>query len=76
MTLCDLTVSRRIPAAPEAVFNVWIDPSSPGGPWFGSKRVIATPVVDGLFFLAVEHEGRMWPHYGRFLRIEGPRCAV
>src|SRR5579862_6834521 len=69
----DLTVSRTIPAAAEAVFNVWMDPSSPGGPWFGSKRIIEKPHVDGLFFLAVEHEGRTWPHYGRFLRIESPR---
>jgi hypothetical protein len=27
------------------------------------------PVVDGLFYLAVKHEGRTWPHFGRFVRI-------
>jgi uncharacterized protein YndB with AHSA1/START domain len=29
--------------------------------------------VDGLFYIAVKHEGRIWPHYGRFLKIDRPR---
>lgn len=72
MKLCDLTVSRTIDASAEAIFDVWMDPNSPGGPWFGSKRLITSPAVDGLFYLAVEHEGRTWPHYGRFLQIDRP----
>jgi uncharacterized protein YndB with AHSA1/START domain len=58
MNLTDLTVSRTIPATAERVFDVWINPKSPGGPWFGADRVILNPVVDGLFYLAVKHEGR------------------
>ena len=73
MTLIDITVSRTIPALAEKVFDVWIDPKSPGGPWFGAERVILDPVVDGLFYFAVKHEGRIWPHYGRFLEIDRPR---
>jgi uncharacterized protein YndB with AHSA1/START domain len=73
MKLTDLTVSRAIPASPEEVFDVWMDPKSPGGPWFGAARVILDPVIDGLFYLAVEHQGRTWPHYGRFLQIDRPR---
>jgi len=73
MNLTDLTVTRTIPAPAEKVFDVWIDPKSPGGPWFGGDRVIVNPVVDGLFYLAAKHEGRVWPHYGRFLRLERPR---
>jgi uncharacterized protein YndB with AHSA1/START domain len=72
MKLTDITVTRAIPAPAENVFDVWIDPKSPGGPWFGSERTILNPVVDGLFYFAVSHEGRTWPHYGRFLRIERP----
>jgi uncharacterized protein YndB with AHSA1/START domain len=72
MKLIDITVTRAIPAPVENVFDVWIDPKSPGGPWFGAKRVILNPVVDGLFYFAVEHEGRTWPHYGRFVLIERP----
>jgi uncharacterized protein YndB with AHSA1/START domain len=72
MKLTDITVSRTIPAAAENVFDVWMDPTSPGGPWFGGARVILNPVVDGLFYLAASHEGRTWPHYGRFVQIERP----
>jgi uncharacterized protein YndB with AHSA1/START domain len=75
MKLTDITVRRTIPAASEEVFDVWIDPKSPGGPWFGADRVIVNVVVDGLFYLAVNHAGRTWPHFGRFLRIERPRLV-
>jgi uncharacterized protein YndB with AHSA1/START domain len=69
----DITVTRIIPALPEDVFDVWLDPKSPGGAWFGAERLILNPVVDGLFYLTVNHEGRTWPHYGRFIAIERPR---
>src|ERR1700722_17895865 len=75
MKLTDVTVTRAISAPAEDVFDVWMDPKSPGGPWFGAERVILNPVVDGLFYLAVKHEGRTWPHYGRFLLIERPRVV-
>jgi len=73
MKLIDITVTRAIPAPVEKVFDVWMDPKSPGGQWFGVERVILNPVVDGLFYFAVKHEGRTWPHYGRFIVIERPR---
>jgi uncharacterized protein YndB with AHSA1/START domain len=73
MKLTDITVARTIPASAEKVFDVWIDPQSPGGPWYGAERVILNAVVDGLYYLAVKHEGRTWPHYGRFLEIDRPR---
>ena len=60
MKLIDIAVTRAIPAPVENVFDVWIDPKSPGGPWFGAKP----------FYFAVEHEGRTWPHYGRFVLIK------
>jgi len=72
MKLTDITVTRTIPASADEVFDVWIDPKSPGGPWFGAERAILNPTVDGLFYLAMKHEGRIWPHYGRFLRINRP----
>jgi uncharacterized protein YndB with AHSA1/START domain len=52
-----------------------MNPKSPGGPWFGAERVILNPAVDGLFYIAVKHEGRIWPHYGRFLKIDRPRLV-
>jgi uncharacterized protein YndB with AHSA1/START domain len=75
MKLTEVIVSRTIPASAEKVFDVWMDPKSPGGPWFGAENLIMHPVVDGLFYLAVKHEGRTWPHYGRFLQINRPSLA-
>jgi uncharacterized protein YndB with AHSA1/START domain len=69
----ELTLTRTIPAAPAEVYDVWLDAKSPGGPWFGCKRVILDAKVDGLFYHSVEHEGREWAHYGRFLTLDRPR---
>jgi len=73
MNLTDITVARTIPASAERVFDLWMNPKSPGGPWFGAERVIWNPTVDGLFYIAVKHEGKVWPHYGRFVEIDRPR---
>ena len=73
MKLTEVTVTRTIPAPAEKVFDLWLDAKNPGGPWFGGERVIQNPVVDGLFYIAAKHEGRSWPHYGRFVEIDRPR---
>jgi uncharacterized protein YndB with AHSA1/START domain len=73
MNRIEVTVSREIPATPAEVFDVWLDAKSPGSPWFGCARVLLNPVVDGLFFHAVVHEGRTWAHYGRFVRLDRSR---
>ncbi len=65
-----VTVTRQIKGAPEAVYDVWLDKTSPGGPWFGPHKVILNPVVDGLFYHMVEHAGRTWPHFGRFVTLD------
>jgi uncharacterized protein YndB with AHSA1/START domain len=72
MKLTESTISRTILAPAEKVFGVWMDPQSPGGPWFGAERLILNPAVDGLFYLVIKDEARTWPHYGRFTRIERP----
>jgi uncharacterized protein YndB with AHSA1/START domain len=69
----DVTVSRTIRAAADDLFDVWLDPKSPGGLWYGTARAIVNPAVDGLFYHCVEHEGRSWPHYGRFIRLDRGR---
>ncbi len=75
MNVIDVTVTRTIPAPAERVFDAWMDPKCPGGPWFGAQQLILNPVVEGLYYWAVNHEGRVWPHYGRFLKIERPRVV-
>ena len=75
MKLTEITVSRMIPAPPQDVFEVWMDPESPGGPWFGAERTILNPFVEGLFYQSVLHAGRSWHHYGRFIRIDRPHAV-
>jgi len=72
MKLTEVTVTHTIPATPEKVYDVWLNPKSPGGPWFGAERCILSPVVDGLFYNLVKHENRLWPHFGRFTQLERP----
>ena len=74
MKTFDLTVSRTIRASAEDVFDAWLDTKSPGGLWFGVERAIVNPVVDGLFYHSVKHEGRSWAHYGRFIRLDRGRA--
>jgi uncharacterized protein YndB with AHSA1/START domain len=31
-----------------------------------------TARVDGLFFVDMKYEGKLYPHYGRYLRLEAP----
>jgi uncharacterized protein YndB with AHSA1/START domain len=72
MNTVDLSLSRVIKADPGGVFDVWLDPASPGGPWFGCERVILDAVVDGLFYHCVRFQDKSWAHYGRFIRLERP----
>ncbi len=74
MKTTDLTVSRTIRGTAEAVYDAWLDPEGPGSLWYGSKRVIMNLEVDALFYVLVEHEGRTWAHYGRFVRLERGRA--
>ena len=72
MNLTETIVVRTIPAPVEKVFDAWLDPNHPGGPWYGASHIVLHPAVDGLFYHVIEHEGRKWPHYGRFIRLDRP----
>ena len=69
----EIAVSRTIPGSPAAVFDAWLDASSPGSPWFSVARAIVQPVVDGLFYHSVQFEGHDWAHYGRFTVLDRPQ---
>jgi len=76
MKLTNLECSRLIPAPPQDVYDVWIDPQCPGGPWFGPQndrqqsKVILDAKVDGLFYHRVAVGDQAWIHYGRFTQLE------
>lgn len=70
----ELNLTRMIDAEPDEVYEVWLDKTSPGSPWFGVPKVILeSPRVDGLFYSMYEIEGREIAHYGRFLALEKSR---
>jgi uncharacterized protein YndB with AHSA1/START domain len=81
MKLTNLEFSRQIPASPQEVYDVWIDPTSPGGPWYSPQnehqksKTIFDGKVDGLFYHCVMAGGQTWVHYGRFTQLERGKLA-
>ncbi len=59
---------RTIPAAPEEVFDAWLDPQTPGTPWHENEKLILNPKLDGLWYWLVRGK----PHYGRFTEVQRP----
>jgi len=39
----EITVTRSIAATPTEVFDVWLNPKSPGSPWFGTASADLSP---------------------------------
>jgi uncharacterized protein YndB with AHSA1/START domain len=76
MKTIDVTVSRLIPGPVDEVFDVWLDPQRPGGPWSIAKKAIVQARPDGLFYFGIERSPQLNPHYGRFITVERPRLLV
>lgn len=64
----ELRFERTIPAPPSEVYDAWLDPKTPGNPWYEGDKVILNPEVDGLFYWFVDATA----HYGRFTKVERP----
>jgi uncharacterized protein YndB with AHSA1/START domain len=62
------TFERIIPAAPEEVFDAWLNPAIPGNLWNMAEKLIFDPKVDGVFYWTAKGT----PHYGRFTEMERP----
>jgi uncharacterized protein YndB with AHSA1/START domain len=87
LKLVDLKLSRLIPGPAGEVFDVWFDPKSPGGPWYGARKGIMNLAVDGMFYFAVDRAQLRAKspaiadaeapvgHFGRFTAIHRPRAA-
>ena len=67
-----VTLTRQLKAPAERVFRAWTDPADVKR-WFKPTRLIMDAKVDGLWHSEVEWQGKRWPHYGRFTRLERPR---
>lgn len=81
MKLTNLECSRQIPASPDEVYDAWMDPTCPGGPWFSPQteqqqsKLIFDGKVDGLFYHCVAAGGQRWIHYGRFTQLDRGKVA-
>ena len=70
MNTTHVSITQTISASVETLYNLWLNPTAAGCPWYGAKELILNPVVGGLFYFSIEHNGRVWPHYGRFLQVD------
>ena len=68
-----ISIPRTYDASPEKVFKAWIDPASVKAWLAGGKDIAIDPREGGLFYIAMPWQERIYPHYGRYLRVESPR---
>lgn len=67
----EVKLQRTIPAAPDEVFDAWLDPKCPGTPWSGADEVVLDPKPGNLFYFRfVNDAGEKKPHYGRFRVVD------
>ena len=76
-----VTVSRRIPASAERLFDAWLDPSTLGRWLYATadghmQRVDVDPRVGGGYVIVERRPHGDAAHYGRYLEIERPHRLV
>ncbi len=66
-------IPRTYDAPPEKVFRAWTDPASVRAWLAGGQEISIDPRENGLFYIEMPWQERIYPHYGRYLRVESPR---
>jgi len=72
MGLFSTRVPRLYDAGAERVFDAWTQPASVKAWLAAGANASVDARVDGLFYIEMPYEGRIYPHYGRYLRVERP----
>ncbi|WP_328390228.1 SRPBCC family protein [Nocardia sp. NBC_00416] len=69
----ELTVERVMTASPELLYLAWTQGFDI---WFAeASSVRMRPEVNEPFYFETRHEGKIQPHYGRFLRLQPSRLV-
>jgi len=73
-----VTVERRLAAAPERVFDAWLDPESLGRWLFATpdgvmERVEVDPRIGGRFLVAERRGEELAEHHGEYVALDRPR---
>lgn len=68
-----IRITRSYDAKPEKVFRAWTDPSSISAWLTKGEYASADARPGGLFYLEMRGMEKINPHYGRYLRVDGPR---
>ena len=68
-----INIPRSYDAPPERVFHAWTDPASVKSWLAEGKESSIDPRENGLFYIEMPWQERIYPHYGRYLRVDSPR---
>ncbi len=68
-----ISVPRSYEATPERVFRAWTDQASVRAWLAGGEGAVIDARTGGLFYIEMPNAGRIYPHYGRYLRVDSPR---
>jgi len=69
-----IRLTHTYSAKPEKVFRAWTDAASIAAWLAGGEYCSADVRVGGLFYIEMRALEKINPHYGRYLRVDGPRA--